>query len=153
MISALHLVFVHLLCLGIFSGAALYINVCEHPARMQLNNNEAVLQWQPSYVRAFAMQASLMVIVAITGFLLYFKYASDFIFAFSASVAVIIWLYTLFVMLPTNNTIMRMKTSEERSEERARTLLNSWNVMHLARTLAGIATFVTVLFHCVSKVY
>jgi len=35
-----------------FAGAALYIEVAEHPARMALETRSAVLQWAPSYKRA-----------------------------------------------------------------------------------------------------
>ena len=44
---------------SLFAGAALYINVAEHPARMLLETRPAVQQWAPSYQRATWMQAPL----------------------------------------------------------------------------------------------
>jgi hypothetical protein len=47
---------------AIFAGAALYINLVEHPARMQLDTRSAVMEWAPSYKRATRMQAPLAVL-------------------------------------------------------------------------------------------
>ena len=44
---------------SLFAGAALYINVAEHPARMGLETKMASLQWAPSYKRATWLQAPL----------------------------------------------------------------------------------------------
>jgi hypothetical protein len=43
----------------LFAGAALYINVVEHPSRMILDTRAAVAQWVPSYKRATLLQAPL----------------------------------------------------------------------------------------------
>ena len=37
---------------ALFAGAALYINVVEHPARMSCSTHIAVTEWAPSYRRA-----------------------------------------------------------------------------------------------------
>ena len=44
--------FIATLCAALFAGAALYINLVEHPARMGLETRIAALQWAPSYKRA-----------------------------------------------------------------------------------------------------
>jgi hypothetical protein len=53
------------LAAGLFSGASIYINLVEHPARIQCGTALAVAQWGPSYKRATVTQASL----AAVGFL------------------------------------------------------------------------------------
>ena len=52
---------------SLFAGAALYINVAEHPARMLLDTHSAVSQWAPSYTRATWMQAPLAVVSFLAG--------------------------------------------------------------------------------------
>src|SRR5258708_25427859 len=53
---------------AIFAGAALYVNVVEHPARMALDTKSAALQWAPSYRRATWMQAPLALASLTPGF-------------------------------------------------------------------------------------
>jgi hypothetical protein len=50
---------------GLFTGVAVYINLAEHPARMQTGTRPALAEFAPSYKKATVMQVSL----AIVGFL------------------------------------------------------------------------------------
>jgi hypothetical protein len=57
----------------LFAGAALYISLVEHPARMGLEDAPQFAQWQPSYKRALPIQAGLAMLGGATGFLAWYK--------------------------------------------------------------------------------
>src|SRR5215510_13142781 len=52
---------------ALFAGAALYVSLVEHPARMQCETRVAATQWAPSYRRGTAMQAPLAIIALLGG--------------------------------------------------------------------------------------
>ena len=51
--------FVAVLTCGLFTGAALYISLVEHPARTECGVGIAAAEFPPSYRRASIMQATL----------------------------------------------------------------------------------------------
>jgi hypothetical protein len=132
------------LCAAIFTGAAIYINLVEHPARMSLGTAVALAEWKPSYRRATLMQAPL----AIAGLAAAFG-----AWALGAGRA---WLlgglllgavvpFTLLVIFATNDQLERLDPGAEGDLDRARVLLERWNRLHAVRSLLSFTALVTFL--------
>src|SRR5215831_3221979 len=59
--------FLAILAASVFAGAALYVSLVEHPARMTLDTKSAAMEWAPSYARGTLMQAPLALLSFVTG--------------------------------------------------------------------------------------
>ena len=126
---------------SLFAGAALYINVAEQPARLNLDDGSLLVEWKPAYKRGFAMQASLAVAGFLLGLLAWWQTGAWFWLA-GALVLVANWPYTLLVMMPVNNTLMSTDPASDGPESRE--LLERWARLHAVRTALGFAA--TLLF-------
>ena len=88
-----------------FTGAAIYVNVAEQPARLQLDDRSLLAEWKPAYKRGYVMQASLAIVGGLFGLLAYLS-ALDWRWLLGAIVLLANWPYTLFVIAPTNKRLM-----------------------------------------------
>ena len=52
---------------ALFAGAAGYISMVEHPARLLLDDTPLLQQWQPSYAKALPIQSSLAILGGLCG--------------------------------------------------------------------------------------
>jgi hypothetical protein len=59
--------FVATLCCIVFAGAAIYVCLVEHPARMSCSTQNAATVWAPSYKRGTWMQAPLAIVSFLAG--------------------------------------------------------------------------------------
>lgn len=126
---------------AVFSGAALYINIAEHPARRSLNDCSMLIEWKPSYKRGFAMQASLAVVGFLLGLLAWWQTDGGLWLA-GALVLIANWPFTLLVMMPVNNKLMAADPASAGPDNRG--LLERWARLHAFRTALGFAA--TLLF-------
>jgi hypothetical protein len=129
-------------CAGLFSGAALYVNLVEHPARMSCGPELALREFAPSYQRAAVMQACL----AIGGLALGLTAAWRLHDSWVAVGAVLLGAsvpFTLIVVLPTNKQLLD-PTLDSRSP-RVTSLFRRWNRLHAIRSLLSAAAFGVLL--------
>ena len=119
---------------ALFTGAAIYINWAEQPARLGLDDQAMLAEWKPSYARGFAMQASLAVIGFILG-TLEWMVTGRWILLAGAVALVANWPFTLFVIMPVNKELEA--TPIERASEQTRALVEKWGVLHGVRSALG----------------
>jgi hypothetical protein len=126
---------------AVFTGAAIYINVAEQPARLQLDNRSFLAEWKASYRRGYVMQASLAIIGGLFGLLAYLS-TPDWRWLLGAIVLLANWPYTLFVIAPTNNRLM--DTPPEAATAETRRMLEHWSALHAGRSALGLVA--TLIF-------
>jgi hypothetical protein len=121
---------------ALFAGAALYINVAEHPARMGLETRMAALQWAPSYRRATWLQAPLALLSLACGISVWLLGAGIGWLVAALLVGAVVP-FTFAVIMPTNNRLLAPGRDLGSLETRA--LLDHWGRLHAVRTMLSIA--------------
>jgi hypothetical protein len=120
----------------LFAGAALYISLVEHPARLGLADGPLLAQWQPSYKRALPIQSGLAVaggVGLIVGYL-----SADWRWFAGSILLLANWPFTLLVIMPVNKRLMAMQEREAGAGSRA--MLVQWGKLHNVRSALGAAT-------------
>ena len=120
---------------ALFAGAALYISVAEHPARMGLETRAAALQWAPSYKRATWLQAPLAVVSLVCGVAAWLLGAGSGWLVAALIVGAVVP-FTFAVIMPTNNRLLAAGRDLDSSETRA--LLVRWGRLHSVRTALSL---------------
>jgi hypothetical protein len=126
-----------------FTGAALYINVAEQPARLGLDDRALLTQWKPSYKRGLVMQASLAVLGGLLGVGAWIT-TSDWRWLLGGLVLLANWPFTYFAIMPTNNQLMA--TPEAQVGTETRRLIERWGQLHAGRSGFGAASTLVFLW-------
>jgi len=129
---------------AVFTGAAVYINWVEHPARMSCGAELAATEWAPSYKRAAVMQAPLAVlgfVCAVAAWLM----GSGSGWLIGGILLGLVIPFTLVVIMPTNQRLL--SPDLDRRSEETRRLLEQWNRLHAVRSLLSAVALVVFLLN------
>ena len=133
--------FVATFCAALFAGAALYINLVEHPARMGLDTRAAAMQWAPSYKRATWLQAPLALLSLLAGAAAWLMGAGAWWLAAALLIGFVVP-FTFVIIMPTNHRLLEQGRDLTSAETRA--LLERWGMLHAVRT--GFSLTATAIY-------
>jgi uncharacterized membrane protein len=130
---------------GLFAGASVYINLVEHPARLQTGVRGALAEFAPSYHRATVTQVALA-LVGFVSALGAWRAQADARWLVGGGLLVAVIPFTAVVILPTNQRLLDPAAAND--PERAAALLTRWGWLHAVRSvlsLLALLTFVRLL--------
>ncbi|XP_068711444.1 uncharacterized protein [Montipora capricornis] len=139
---------------GAFSGAAFYINVVEHPARMTLTDTKACHQeWMESFDRAKVFQSRLALVSIISGAGAYYCNPEKGLpFLLGGGILATIFPYTLFILKPNSiDPIYDKEITSKKSETVIRDTINKWNNYHMVRSFISLPVFVGFVTYLASN--
>ena len=131
------------LAAALFAGASVYINLVEHPARMEAGTEVALTEFAPSYHRATVTQVTL----ASVGFLsalAAWRLRSDSRWLIGGGLLVSVIPFTALAILPTNKQLLNPGTADD--PDLAERLLTRWGRLHAVRSVLSLASLLLFLF-------
>jgi hypothetical protein len=137
-LSIVHIAeFISVLACSLFAGAAVYVNLVEHPARMECGVEIAVTEFRPSYRRGTIMQATLATLGLLSSIIAWLAGAT-FWWLIAGGLLGSVVPFTLIVILPPNKLLL--SATLEKQSAQAEHLLARWAALHAVRSiLSGLA--------------
>jgi hypothetical protein len=130
---------VAVLCCGVFAGAAIYINLVEHPARIGTGVESALAEWAPAYRRGAMMQAPLAILGGISATAAWLSGAGAG-WLVGGVLLLSVVPFTLLAINPTNKALL--DPAAARDPSRVAVLLARWNQLHAVRSFLSTVAFV-----------
>lgn len=135
--------FLTTLSCGLFAGAAIYISLVEHPARLECGTELAVTEFGPSYRRAAVMQASLAAVGFVCAIRAWLAGAGVWWMIGGILLGSVVP-FTLVVIMPANK--QPLAPTLDKGSPLARELLSRWGKLHAVRSvLSGLALVIFLL--------
>src|SRR5262245_28849649 len=134
--------FLAVLCCTLFAGAAIYINLVEHPARMGCDTKTAATVWAPSYARATVMQASLAIIGFLSGVITWLLGVGG-MWLVGAFLLGSVVPFTFIGIMPTNHALL--VPGRDLSSAETRALLEKWGRLHAVRSVLSLLASILYL--------
>ncbi len=132
-----------LLLSALFTGAAIYVNLVEHPARLSCGTEAAARQWAPSYRRATSMQATLAIAAAVTGVMTWF-HREGIAWLWGGLLILAVVPFTLIVIKPINDRLLA--PDRDLASAETRQLLEQWGRLHAVRSAMGLAASLVYVY-------
>ncbi len=135
--------FVSVLGCALFTGAAVYVNLVEHPARIECGVELAATEFPPSYRRGTVMQVTLVAVCLLSSIAAWLAGAT-FWWVVAGVLQVSVIPFTLIAILPTNKQLLS-PTLDKRSAE-AGQLLARWGKLHAVRSVVSALALLLFLY-------
>jgi hypothetical protein len=138
--------FLAVLCCTLFAGAAIYISLVEHPARMGCDTKTAATVWAPSYKRATVMQAPLAALSFLAGVGAWL-FGGGILWLIGAVLIGLVIPFTFIGVMPTNHQLLA--SGRDLSSTETRSLLDKWGRLHAVRSalsFLGAIVYLVSLF-------
>jgi hypothetical protein len=134
--------FLAVLCCTLFAGAAIYINLVEHPARMGCDTKTAATVWAPSYKRATVMQAPLAALSFLAGVGAWL-FGGGMRWLIGAVLIGLVIPFTFIGVMPTNHQLLAPE--RDLSSIETRSLLVKWGRLHAVRSVLSLLASIVYL--------
>ncbi len=133
-----------LLCTGLFAGAAIYVSLVEHPARLECGPALAIAEFGPSYRRGAVMQASLAVVGCLAAVAGWTQGSATSVLIAGLLLGAAVP-FTLIAILPTNKRLL--DAGLDRGSPEAAALLARWGRLHAVRSVVSGVAFLLLALH------
>ena len=134
--------FLAVLCCILFAGAAIYINLVEHPARMGCDTKTAATVWAPSYKKATVMQAPLAAVSFLAGVGAWL-FGGGLLWLIGAVLIGLVVPFTFIAVMPTNHQLLA--PGRDLSSVETRSLLEKWGRLHAVRSVLSFLASIVYL--------
>jgi hypothetical protein len=135
--------FVAVLACGLFVGAAVYVSLVEHPARMECGVELAATEFPPSYRRGTILQATLAALGLLASVAAWLAGATFWWLVGGVMLGSVIP-FTLIVILPTNKQLLN--SALDKRSTQAGQLLARWGKLHAVRSVLSAVAFLLFLY-------
>ena len=135
--------FVAVLACGLFTGAAVYVSLVEHPARMECGVEIAATEFAPSYRRATVMQATLAAVGLLASVAARLAGATFWWLVGGLLLGAVIP-FTLIVILPTNKQLLNPALDKHSGQTCQ--LLARWGRLHAVRSILSALALLLFLY-------
>src|SRR6266498_4641694 len=130
--------FVAVLSCGLFAGAAVYVSLVEHPARMGCGVDLAATEFPPNR-RGTIMQVMLAAVCLLSSIAAWLAGATIW-WVVAGLLQVSVITFTLLAILPTNKQLL--SPAPDRRSAKTERLLARWGKLHAVRSvLSALALF------------